>query len=146
MGGISQCSATEPPLVECRVCLGEHDPAFHESTLRIRAWLLDRVTVRPVAVPARPAQATSGFGATAGAKLLRSPQARRKAQQMTAVLANRVEPLLAEEAKQRQREHGGTAPGKSKTPSLSGGSVSQGKAAHFAAKLVGVKKLKAASR
>jgi N6-adenosine-specific RNA methylase IME4/ParB-like chromosome segregation protein Spo0J len=55
-----------------------------------------------------------------------------------ALLANTVEPLLAAEARQRQREHGGTAPGKTKTLSISGCSVSQGKSAHFAAKLAGV--------
>ena len=55
-----------------------------------------------------------------------------------ALLVNTVEPFLAAEARQRRREHGGTAPGKKKTLSISGCSVSQGKSAHFAAKLAGV--------
>jgi hypothetical protein len=34
--------------MNCWTCLNdEHDHEFHESSLRIRRWLLDRVTVTP---------------------------------------------------------------------------------------------------
>jgi hypothetical protein len=34
--------------VNCWTCLDdEHDPEYHASALRLRAWLLDRVTVAP---------------------------------------------------------------------------------------------------
>jgi N6-adenosine-specific RNA methylase IME4 len=54
-----------------------------------------------------------------------------------ALLAVEVEPLLAEEAKQRQREHGGTAPGRAGTLSALMREV-KGRATDHAAKLVGV--------
>jgi hypothetical protein len=44
---------------ECNVCVGKHDSAIHDASLRIRKWLRDSIDekLRPVAPPTPPAAA-----------------------------------------------------------------------------------------
>ena len=53
------------------------------------------------------------------------------------ILALRLEPIMKEKAKERQREHGGTAPGKTLVP-ISAPVIESGKARDQVAKLAGV--------
>jgi hypothetical protein len=66
-------------MIECSVCLGEHDNEYHQSVRRVRKWLLNRVDILPVPAPVTreaPRQFGSGL---ADIHELRSPSAKRKA-------------------------------------------------------------------
>lgn len=42
---------------DCRTCLGEHDTAIHDATLRVRRWFLKtQVDPRPIQKAAKPAK------------------------------------------------------------------------------------------
>jgi hypothetical protein len=63
--------------MSCKVCLGEHDRAIHDATLRVHSWLKQRMAlvVNPVALP--PPQRKSYAGIAAVRQLL-NPTTRRK--------------------------------------------------------------------
>lgn len=69
--------------VSCHTCLdGPCDSEYHQSALRLRAWLLDQVTVAPIPLPAKPRVFTS-LGGVVDLKLA-TAEARRRASRLGA--------------------------------------------------------------
>jgi hypothetical protein len=76
---VSRCKEQVAMTTQCATCLGKHDPEFHASTLRIRAWLRAHLELvqKPLPVPQQKSQPhQSSLGSV---KSLRCPASRRKA-------------------------------------------------------------------
>ena len=100
-------------MIDCHLCLGACDPAYHASVRRVRQWLLHRVDVVPVPPPVTR-QATHpfvrGLGDVHG---LQSPSSKRKAERAFSSLGSVVDLRLATtEARKRASRLGGRARGR----------------------------------